>query len=110
MQAKEILDRARDTMTVQRVFGEPIRDGDTIFVPVARVAGGAGAGTGQNDDGGGGFGMNAKGIGVFEIRNGTATYKPAIDVNRVIMGGQIIAVVLILVVGSIIRAKVRSGD
>lgn len=110
MQAKEILDRARDTMSVQRVFGEPIRDGDLTVVPVARIAGGAGAGSGQNDDGGGGFGMNAQAIGVFEIRNGTATYKPAVDVNRVIMGGQIIAVVLILVVGSIIRARVRSDD
>ncbi len=110
MQAQEILDRARDAMNVQRVFGEPIHDGDLTIIPVARVSGGAGAGSGPDGEGGsgGGFGMNAAGIGVYEIRNGTATYKPAIDVNRVIMGGQLIAIVAILVVGSIVRARMKA--
>lgn len=108
MQAQAILDRARDAMSVQRVFGEPIRDGDVTIIPVAKVSGGAGAGSGSDDEGGGGgFGMHATGIGVYEIRNGIATYKPAIDVNRVIMGGQMIAVVAIIIVGGIIRARMK---
>ena len=110
MQAQEILDRARDTMTVKRVFGEPIREGDLTIIPVARVSGGAGAGSGADGEGGsgGGFGVNAAGIGVYEIRNGTATFKPAVDVNRVIMGGQIIALVAIVVAGGIIRARMKA--
>lgn len=110
MQAQDILDRARDTMNIKRVFGEPIHEGDLTIIPVARVAGGAGAGSGPDDEGGsgGGFGVSAAGIGVYEIRNGTATFKPAVDVNRVILGGQIIAAVAIIVVGGIIRARMNA--
>ncbi|HMM41259.1 MAG TPA: hypothetical protein PKA95_05105 [Thermomicrobiales bacterium] len=110
MQAQDILDRARDTLTVKRVFGEPIHEGDVTLVPVANVSGGAGAGSGPDDQGGsgGGFGVHAKGIGVYEIRNGAATFKPAIDVNRVIMGGQLIAIVAIIVIGGIIRARMKA--
>ena len=109
MQAQEILDRARESMNVKRVFGEPIHEGDVTIVPVAKISGGAGAGSGPNNDGGGGFGVHATGIGVYEIRNGTATYKPAIDVNRVIMGGQAIAVIAIFVIGGIIRARMKAA-
>ncbi len=113
MQAQDILDRARDAMNVKRVFGEPIHEGDLTIVPVAKISGGAGAGSGTDDEGGkgsgGGFGLHATGIGVYEIRNGAATYKPAIDINRVIMGGQMIAIVAIIVIGGIIRARIRAA-
>ncbi len=35
--------------------------------------------------------MNVRALGVYEVRDGNACWKPAVDVNRVIRGGQILA-------------------
>jgi uncharacterized spore protein YtfJ len=104
----------RDALNVKRVFGEAYDlDGVTI-IPVARVAGGAGGGGGEGsedgDDGEGaasgggfgtGFGMGVTPLGVYEVRGETVTWKPSVDVNRVVKGGQtltaIIAVCLTIV-------------
>ena len=109
----ETIRGTKDALTVQRVFGDAYElDGVTI-IPVARVAGGAGGGGGQGeepDDGGGrsvgsgfgtGFGMGVSPLGVYEVRGSTVTWKPAMDINRTVKGGQvlsgIIAVCLCLV-------------
>lgn len=89
----------RDALTVKRVFGDSYEVDDVTIIPVARVAGGAGGGAGEGTDEndaqgsgfGTGFGMGANPIGVYEVRNGTITWKPAMDVNRVIHGGQVLA-------------------
>jgi uncharacterized spore protein YtfJ len=109
MQVADILSHARDSMTVKRVFGDPVeRDGVTV-IPVAVVRGGAGGGAGESSDGergsGGGFGLIAAPAGVFVIRNGEVSWQPAVDVNRVILGGQIVAVVLFLVIRSILKIR-----
>ncbi len=88
---KELTDKARDAITVKRVYGDPIeRDGLTI-IPVARVSGGAGGGGGghfvedQSDGGQGfGFGIKARPVGAFIVKDGTVTWHPAIDVTRII--------------------------
>ena len=86
---------ARDTLTVGRVFGDPYEVGDTTVIPVARVAGGAGGGGGESTDDeqpgsgfGSGFGLDAKPVGVYEIRDGVVTWKPAVDVTRLAKRGQ----------------------
>ena len=118
MEANEILEKARDTLTVRRVFGEPIEREGTLVVPVAHVRGGAGAGEGEgkmpNAQGGqvgtgrgGGWGADARPVGVYVISNGHVRWQPAVDVNRVIMGGQIAFVVGLLVLRSVIRAVWR---
>src|SRR5262245_26595700 len=105
MNPTEVLEHARDTMTVGRVFGAPIeRDGVTI-VPVAIIRGGAGGGGGEgglkgggDESGpggtgtgsGGGFGVSAKPAGVYVIEGSRVRWQPAVDANRVIMGGQIV--------------------
>jgi uncharacterized spore protein YtfJ len=116
MNAKDILDQARDTFTVRRVFGEPIeRDGVTV-VPVAIVAGGAGGGGGegrQSEDAprtageGGGWGGMARPVGVYVIDNGQVRWEPAIDVGRVILGAQVVAVVALLVLRSVLKRRRR---
>ena len=96
----ESLRGSRDAMTIQRVFGDPIElDGVTV-IPVARVAGGAGGGGGGTEEGddpgsgfGGGFGMDARGIGVYEVRDGSVIWKPAVDVTRLARGGQVLAAI-----------------
>jgi uncharacterized spore protein YtfJ len=112
----EILDRARTGAAIAgRVFGEPIeRDGVTV-VPVAVVhgggGGGGGSGTPADDDkpegegSGGGFGFSARPAGVYVIRDGDAQWRPALNVNQIIAGGQFLAVVALLVAGTVLRRR-----
>ena len=112
MNVQELLGQARDTMTVSRVFGEPYeRDGVTV-IPVAKIRGGAGGGTGENQEehasgGGYGFGLTATPAGVYVIQDGKVQWRPAIDVNRIVLGGQLAFVVLFLVIRSIVRLQAR---
>ena len=115
MNVSELLDQARDTITVKRVFGEPYeREGVTI-IPAAVVRGGAGGGQGEGADGeartgsgkGGGFGLTAKPAGVYIIEGNHVRWQPAVDVNRIVLGGQVVAIACLLVVRSILRARRR---
>jgi hypothetical protein len=40
--------------------------------------------------------------GVFVIRDGTASWRPAIDVNRIVLGGQLVAITALLVLGPVL--------
>jgi uncharacterized spore protein YtfJ len=114
MQVQDVIAQARDALTVKRVFGEPYeRDGMTI-IPAARIGGGAGAGGGEGSqaDGSGsgsgaGFGLSARPVGAFVVRDGELEWQPAIDVTRVILGGQLVAIVALLTVRAIVRARAR---
>lgn len=111
MRIFDMLKQAGDAMTVRQVFGEPYqRDGVTV-IPVARVMGGAGAGTGgdeqRNGGEGGGFGMIASPAGVYVIKDGQVTWEPALNVNRIVLGGQIIAVVVLLMARPLIKAWIK---
>jgi uncharacterized spore protein YtfJ len=110
MDVQELLSQARDAMTVKRVFGDPLEKDGVTVLPAAKVQGGAGGGGGEGPEGegkgfGSGFGINARPAGVFVIRGDEVTWKPAIDVNRVILGGQILGVVALLVIRSILRRR-----
>ena len=108
MDAKEILEHARDALTVRRVFGDPIEREGVLVVPVAKVMGGAGSGAGE-EGGGGGWGGAATPAGVYVIDGKDVRWQPALDLNRVILGGQIAFVVGLLVARSILRARRRRG-
>lgn len=109
----------RDTIdkAAGRVFGEPIEREDMTVLPVAAVATGGGGGGGsrparagggaaEETGEGGGFGLIAKPAGAFVLKDGRVSWNPALDLNRVILGGQIVAVVALLVLGGIIRARI----
>jgi len=107
MQVDDILAQARDSMHVQRVFGAPIeRDGVTV-VPVANVMGGGGAGSGDSETegtgSGAGFGVRATPAGVYVIRDGAVEWQPAVDMGRVILVGQLVAIVALLVLRSVLK-------
>ncbi len=102
-----------DGVAAGKVFGAPIiHDGVTVL-PVAKVSGGGGggSGTGSAQDGqegggsGGGMGTSAKPLGVFVIKDGSVGWRPAVDVNKVIIGGQIIAVAALLTIRAMIKAR-----
>lgn len=100
-----------------KVFGAPIKEDGVTVVPVARVGGGGGGGrgTGMPKDGrqqsgiGGGLGVAAKPLGVFVIKDGKVAWRPAVDVNKVILGGQLVAMTALLVLRALIKSR-RGGE
>jgi uncharacterized spore protein YtfJ len=111
MDLKETIEAGRDTLTVRRVYGEPYeRDGVTV-IPAASVMGGVGGGSGDQPDGttggGGGFGLHARPVGAYVLHGELVFWEPAFDLNRAILGGQVVALVALLVLGSIKRSRRR---
>ena len=111
MELPEVFGRAAESAQVRRVFGEPIEREGLIVVPTAvvRAAAGGGQGRGPKEDGsdsegtGGGYGFIARPAGVFVIRGDQVEWRPALDVGKVILGGQLVAVTALLVLRSILR-------
>jgi uncharacterized spore protein YtfJ len=108
------LDAAKDAMTVRRVFGDSYQvDGATV-IPVAVVKGGGGGGGGEgrgpDQQGSGtgagmGFGVNVRPLGVYVVKDGDVRWQPAVDVMRIILGGQILGLVAILTVRRILSRR-----
>jgi hypothetical protein len=57
---------------------------------------------------GSGFGLSARPVGAFIIRDGRVSWQPAVDVNRIVLEGQIVAVVALLTVRAIVKARARA--
>ena len=123
MQVDEVLARASEAMTVKRVFGDPVeRDGMTV-IPVANVMGGGGGGSGEapaaaDDDGdpagsgtatgkGVGFGIRATPAGVYVIKDGDVSWRPAVDQTRIAISGQLIGVFFLFIAWRLIRAWIK---
>jgi uncharacterized spore protein YtfJ len=111
MDLQQLFSQITDTLTVRRVFGEPVERDGVLVIPVARVRGGAGGGsggkTGEESGSGGGMGFRADPAGVYVVREGKVSWQPAVDVNRIVLGGQIAFVALLLTVRAIVRASTR---
>jgi uncharacterized spore protein YtfJ len=96
MDLDALLQGHRDAINVRRVYGDPVeRDGVTI-VPAATVFGGTGGGGDNQGDGGGGFGLIGRPVGAWVIRDGEATWKPVVDVNRVAVFAFLLGVAFVL--------------
>jgi uncharacterized spore protein YtfJ len=87
------------------VFGEPIEKNGVTIIPAAKVMGGGGGGADSENNGGGGFGIRARPAGVYVIRGNEVEWQPALDVNRIILGAQVVAIFVILALRSIFRKK-----
>jgi uncharacterized spore protein YtfJ len=111
MTARQILEQARDTLTVKRVFGEPVAGDGCLMVPVAALWGGGGGGEGRDGEGsdgsGGGFGVMARPVGVYRLRGDEVTWVPAFDLTRVALLGELVGLVALLVLRSIGRNRAR---
>ena len=116
MDVDALLAKAQDTINVRRVYGEPIERAGVMIIPAATVGGGGGGGAGDgdgtNDSGQGsgtgtGFGVGARPVGAFVVRNGEVTWQPAVDVTRIVLGGQIVAIVGLLTLRAIVRIRSR---
>lgn len=114
MDIQELLAHARDTMTVKQVFGEPCEKEGVTVIPVAAVGGGGGGGSGEQSGegkgGGGGFGMSARPAGVYVINGEDVKWIPAFDMNRVIIGGQFVAVIALLTLRTVVKTVARAKE
>lgn len=108
MIAKELLERARESMEGRRVYAEPYESSGVTVIPAAAVRGGAGAGSDAEEAGGGGFGLMARPVGAWIVREGNVSWRPAIDVTRIVLGGQIVAIVALLTLGRIAAGRRRT--
>jgi uncharacterized spore protein YtfJ len=114
MDVADVMDmtrQARDAITVQRVFGEPIERNGLTVIPAAVVHGGAGGGGGNDADGdnggGGGFGIRARPVGAYVLRGDRVRWEPALDLNRAILGGQVVALFALLTLRTWIKRRRR---
>ena len=114
MDVNEVIDRARDSINVRRVYGEAIQQGGVTVIPAALVVGGGGGGGGEGpvpqqagvegevpkgSGSGSRFGLRARPAGAFVIREGKVSWVPAVDVNRIVRGGQLLAGAAIILFG-----------
>jgi len=108
MNIDEMLTGTRDAITVKRVYGDPIERDGILLIPAAAVQGGAGGGGDANSNGGGGFGVAARPVGAYVIRAGEVTWEPAIDVNRVVARAMTVAIIFLMVVRSMAKARAKA--
>jgi uncharacterized spore protein YtfJ len=134
MDLDEVMNHARDAMTVKRVFGDAYEKDGVTIIPVANVMGGAGAGGGPGmgvrpasagepavegavgeaagevapDSGYGmGYGLRATPAGVYVIKGGEVEWKPALDINSLTLQRAGVVIVALLVLRSIIRTLAK---
>jgi uncharacterized spore protein YtfJ len=103
----ELLGGAREAITVRRVYGDPIEQEEMTLVPAAVVRGGGGGGGDSEGNGGGGFGVMARPVGAYVIRDGEVHWHPAVDVNRITLGWQVVSALAVLAAWAVGRRLAR---
>jgi uncharacterized spore protein YtfJ len=99
MSVKDTIEAARDSMSARRVYGEPYERNGVAVIPAAAVQGGGGGGEMERDkesDGGGGFGLTARPVGAYVISGDQVSWQPAFDLNRLVLGCQLLGLAAIL--------------
>jgi uncharacterized spore protein YtfJ len=112
MDATALLEKAHEVLNARQVIGEPYERNGTVLLPVVSIRGGGGGGGGDAGNGapsgaGGGIGLMARPVGAYVMRGDKVTWLPAVDVNRVILGAQIVAIAALVVARSIVRARTK---
>jgi hypothetical protein len=52
-----------------------------------------------------GFGVNDRPVGVYILADGNTTWLPTVDVTRIVLCGQLVALAAILVIGRALRHR-----
>ena len=105
----EVLRGVVDSVKAGTVFGTPVSYKGLTVLPVARIAGGGGGGRGEDANGrraegsGGGIGLSARPVGVYVIKGDEVTWSPAVDVTKVVLGGQIVGIVALLTLRTLFK-------
>ncbi len=109
MSIEELLEQARDAMTVKKVFGEPYQHDGLTLIPAAKIRGVMGGGGGEGPDEqakgwGGGFGLTARPVGTYVIRGETVTWVPVVDVNRLLLIAGVVTIFALGTIRSVVKA------
>jgi uncharacterized spore protein YtfJ len=100
MHVDQIMQTAKDAITVRRVFGEPYEHDGLTVIPAAAVTGGLGGGAGRDAKGqdgeGGGALMTGRPVGAYVIKDGVVSWKPAIDPARLLTAACVVTVVYLV--------------
>lgn len=111
MKLDELMTTARDAITVKRVFGDPYEKDGVTVIPAAIVAGGAGGGGGHDESGqegeGGGIGMSGRPAGAYVVKDGSVTWRPAVDVNRMFAVIGLVTVAYLLSRSRVMKARAK---
>jgi len=105
----KILDQVKDVVTGATVFGAPYEKDGVTVIPASKVSGGGGGGQDAGEAGGAGVGLDARPAGAFVIKGSDVSWIPAIDVNRIVLVGQIVLLAAILSWRSVARQRARRG-
>jgi len=108
----DLLGKAQDSISVSRVFGEAYEKDGALIIPVASVRGGGGGGGGAQGDQageGGGFGVDARPVGVYVVKDGATSWKPAWDLNRFFVWGNLVAMFYFFTVWRVQKARANAS-
>ena len=107
MNMPEVLDEVRASIEAKRVYADPVHEDGVTVVPAATVRGGGGGGTDDEGQSGGGFGIAGSPTGAWIVKEGQVTWKPAIDVTKVLVLGELTAIVGLFAWRSVRVAQTR---
>ena len=109
MRVMDVVNEAKGAMRASEVFGAPYENNGITIIPAAKIAGGAGGGGDQQNlqAGGVGFGVSSRPVGAFVIKGGDVTWQPALDLNRIILMSQVVAIVALLTARTIVKASTK---
>ena len=110
MNVVELMQKAKDSVDLRQVFGEPYQVGEVTIIPVARVGGGGGSGgakaasEGSAGPRGRGYGFGVQPIGVYAVKGDRVTWHPSVNVNSIVTGSLIVGAIAIWKTPRIIKA------
>jgi uncharacterized spore protein YtfJ len=128
MQVTKILGTIRSMFGADRVFGEAYEANGVTVIPVAKLSGGGGGGSddasddadgtggtggvdGERGGGGAGFGIHARPAGALVIEaDGTVRWKVPFDLNKVILGGQLVAIAFFVTAWLTERSRAKAAQ
>ena len=109
-----VINGVRDLTTVKRVYGDPYEKNGLTVIPAATLQGGGGGGGGRQGDessgSGGGFGVRARPSGAWIIEGDKVTWKPAVDANKVVLGGQLVTLIALLIAARVIDRRLERKE
>jgi hypothetical protein len=56
---------------------------------------------------GAGMSLSAKPVGAFVVRGSDVSWRPALDLNRIVLGGQVVAIFALMVLRGLVKQQSR---
>ena len=118
---RSFISTADEALHARRVFGDPIERGGITVIRCARHGrrrNRDGPDAGRPSEGREGLGRpgpaagsaSAPTAGVYEFKGESVHFVPSVDVNQVILGGQIVMIVLLLAIRAIANIRAKTAE